>query len=830
MEHVAASWFVVGMVLAIVSSSFVGSISDVSLAVLTFGGVISIAVGIRRNRPEPAGPWWKLFAAGLLFAVAGAVRSAVSATGDLSSSRSLVPDAFALPGYLLFAAGLLELLRSRRRSRERFEDTLDAAMLAIGSLVLVWVVLLGPLLSGLDAAPMARLSVAIYPPISAFLVSIAARLAFTSGRRSISYSLLLGGLGIQMVGDVIYFLVETHRWTPPGTLVNLPYAISFTLIATAALHPSIRQVSSPRPARLLGFPVGRAALVAVAMMLPSVLVALWNPPGAAEQGVVGALVLALALGAVLRILVALRDQSLLSAQLSYQARHDPLTALPSRSLIVEHIDWLLAAAGRNGPPVTVMYIDIDQFKLVNDTLGHSTGDGLLTQAGERIRAAVRPGDLVGRQSGDEFVVVAAGLDVFQAKSLAERVRLSFCEPLAIGVEFFVTVSVGIVLSTGHETASDLLRDADTAMYKAKDKGRNSVVVFDVAMRELLARRVALESELRKALNNGELDVHYQPVVSMVTGDIEGFEALARWSRDGRPVPPPEFIQVAEESGLIVQLGEYVLHEACRRLSQWRGRYGDLSMSVNVSAHQLQSTDLVQTVADVLATHEIPGESLWLEITETVMMHDTVDNLSVLAALRDLGTKICMDDFGTGFSSLSYLQRFPIDRFKIDRSFVWDLGPDRSEALVRAMIAIGRELGMDIVAEGIETEEQFMTLRALGCPHGQGYLFSRPVSAVEMTAQLERSGRRTLRVVPSMPMGPALTPLSAVTPDAAAAPDVAPAPGVGADRARVNRGEHREASLRAVPDLADLCPPTTGSIEADPDSLVDGPSLRGDDRL
>jgi diguanylate cyclase (GGDEF)-like protein len=813
MEHVSAAWFAAGVVLSAISCGSVGSVSDLSLAVLTFGGVVAIAVGIRRNRPEPSSPWWKLFAAGLLFAAAGAVRSAVAPTGDLSAHRSLVPDLFALPGYLLFAAGLLGLVRSRRRARERFEDTLDAAMLAIGSLVLVWVFLLGPVLSGMDVAPMARLSVAVYPPISAFLVSIAARLAFTPGRRCMSYALLLVGLGTQMIGDVIYFLVETHQFEPPGTLVNLPYAISYTLIATAALHPSIRQVSSPRPNRLLSFPVGRAALVAAAMLLPSALVALWNPPSAAQQWTVGALVFALAAGAVLRILLSLRDQSVLSAQLSYQARHDPLTSLPSRSLIVEHIDWLLAATGRHGPSVTVMYIDIDQFKLVNDTLGHSTGDRLLTQAGERIRAAVRPSDLVGRQSGDEFVVVAAGLDVFQAQSLAERIRLSFGEPLAIGLEFFVTVSVGLVLSSGHESASDLLRDADTAMYKAKDRGRNAVVVFDVAMRELLARRVSIEAELRRALTNGELDVHYQPVVAMTTGEIEGFEALARWSRDGRAVPPPEFIQVAEESGLIVPLGEYVLYEACRMLSQWRSRYGDLSMSVNVSAGQLQTTDMVRTVADVLEAHEIPGDALWLEITETVMMHDTVDNLAILAALRDLGAKICMDDFGTGFSSLSYLQRFPIDRFKIDRSFVSDLGPDRPEALVRAMIAIGRELGLDIVAEGIETEEQFMTLRALGCAHGQGYLFSRPVPAVDITNLLERSGRRSLRAVPAM--APAVPRPSSL---------VVPGTGSSSDRTRIHRGEHRGRDRVATDSPLGSSAPT----DVPAGSLVDGVPRVGDD--
>jgi diguanylate cyclase (GGDEF)-like protein len=739
MAVVSALWLTVGTGLTVVHSASVGSVSDLAFVLLMVGGVASIGCGAWRNRPQPAWPWWLLVVAGVMFTVSGAIRASVDATGDLSPDRNLWPDAFALPGYVLFTVGLLALVRSRGGGRRDVDDNLDAAMLAIGCLVLVWVGLLAPVLHGIDGAGRAKLAVSIYPPISAFLVAIAARLAFSPGRRCIAYSLVLIGFGCQMIGDVVYFYVETDILHPPGRLVDLPYAIAFTLIGAGVLHPSVRQVTVPRPkSAAVAMSRGRIALVSAVILLPALLLPLWRPDQAIELWLIGGLVLLLAGAAVSRLAVSVHQQSVLAGRLTFQATHDTLTGLPNRAFLFDHLRALLAS-GPTGASVTVMFVDIDQFKLVNDSLGHSVGDRMLIQAGLRLCQTVRREDLVARPSGDEYVVVASGLDAEDARALAERIRQAFQAPIDIGIEAFVTVSIGVAISSGDDTAESLLRDADTAMYRAKHIGRDSVVAFDVAMRQELEWRVALEADLRNAIANEQIQVYYQPVVDLTTGRVEGFEALARWQRGEEWISPVDFVWVAEETGLIVPLGELVLRQACMQLAEWRHRFGALTMSVNVSAGQLHTTDIAATVQHALHQSELPGEALWLEITESVMMHDTADTLVVLNRLREHGPRLCMDDFGTGFSSLAYLQRFPIDRFKIDRSFVSDLGPHRPEALVRSMVAIGRELGMDVVAEGIETPEQRERLLALGCRLGQGYLFARPMPAAEVAALLDRTG-------------------------------------------------------------------------------------------
>jgi EAL domain-containing protein (putative c-di-GMP-specific phosphodiesterase class I) len=339
---------------------------------------------------------------------------------------------------------------------------------------------------------------------------------------------------------------------------------------------------------------------------------------------------------------------------------------------------------------------------------------------------------VSRISGDEFLVVALDVDVDDAIALGERLRASFERGLDIGHEHHITVSAGVawaVATPGDGTwAADLTRDADTAMYRSKDRGGNTVTIFGEAMREEVARRLAIESELRRALGEGELEVHYQPIVSLATGTIEGFEALARWRRGDEWIAPVEFVPVAEESGLIIPLGAWVMTEACSQLARWRRLTGcsELTMSVNVSPRQLRTSDVVSMVNSALDDAGIDGHALWFEITESSMMLDTSDTVATLAALHSRGVRVCVDDFGTGFSSLSYLQKFAIDRLKIDRSFVVAMEQgDESKSLVSAILAIARTLDIDVVAEGIETTEQAETLFALGCRGAQGYLFGRP---------------------------------------------------------------------------------------------------------
>jgi diguanylate cyclase (GGDEF)-like protein len=391
----------------------------------------------------------------------------------------------------------------------------------------------------------------------------------------------------------------------------------------------------------------------------------------------------------------------------------------------------------------VVFLDIDRFRLINDSLGHATGDRLLRAVANRLQTVTRPSDLVSRISGDEFVVVAPGLEASSAGLIGERMRAAFERPVDIGSEIHITVSAGVAYAepgVGADAAADLVRDADTAMYRSKDKGGNAVTLFDDSMREYVARRLALESNLRRALADGELQVYYQPIISLGTGGIEGFEALVRWHSEGSWVSPVEFIPVAEESGLILPLGAWVLGESSRQLARWRSlpRCDDLTMSVNVSPRQLLSTEIVTTVLNALDACGLPGRALWCEITEGTMMLDTSDTVATLDALHDLGVRVCVDDFGTGFSSLSYLQKFAIDRLKIDRSFVVAMtSGDASRSLVSAILAIARTLDIDVVAEGVETAEQAQGLTALGCRGAQGYLFGRPMPAADVERVLRR---------------------------------------------------------------------------------------------
>ncbi|HEV8298559.1 MAG TPA: EAL domain-containing protein [Acidimicrobiales bacterium] len=728
---------------AIHSFRLLGDWSDIALSVLTIAAISAIVIGVRRNRPRPAGPWLLVAGSGVLFAIGAIFRESEGSTGNLTAHRPVLPDVFTFPGYFAFAVALIWLLQIRQRREYGVGVALDAFILAIGSFVLVWALLLDPTLSRRDVALVALVAVSIYPPVSVFLVSVAARLAFSPGQRSASHRMLLGGMVSLLVGDVIYFLVDTHVLNPPGRLVDLPYGITYALIGGAALHPSMREVARPRPA---GDPTAlrrsRSLLVGAALFVPVLLLLGWSPSHLVERIVMTILVATLCSAAIARIVVAIREQSRSEARLAHLALHDPLTGLPNRVHALEFIASLLEADHGAGS-VGVVFLDLDRFKLVNDSLGHPTGDRLLSAVATRLTNLTRPGDLVSRTSGDEFVIVAGGVDVAATVALGERIRAGFETPLDIGSEMVVTVSIGVAHSAstfGVDAAADLIRNADTAMYRSKDRGGNAVTTFDDPMRERVARRLALESALRRALAAGELEVHYQPIVQIETGRIEGFEALARWRTDEGWIPPVEFIPVAEESGLIIPLGAWIMGEAARQVAVWRALPGGthLTMSVNVSARQVGSSDVVAMVRDALDRCELPGEALWFELTESTMMLDTEDTADTLRRLRALGVRSCVDDFGTGFSSLAYLQRFAIDRLKIDRSFVTAMGDDAAGlSFVSTILAISRVLGVDVVAEGVETTEQATQLLSVGCVSAQGYLFGRPASAADIEVELGR---------------------------------------------------------------------------------------------
>jgi diguanylate cyclase (GGDEF)-like protein len=419
-----------------------------------------------------------------------------------------------------------------------------------------------------------------------------------------------------------------------------------------------------------------------------------------------------------------------------QLLRDPLTGLPSRLQLMTRLQSALARIDRTGQQVAVLFVDLDRFKVVNDSLGHHAGDRLLLAVTERLRKAVRRHELPARFGGDEFVLVCEDVaNEDDAVAVAERLIKSLSLPFELeGNQAFIAASVGIAL-TGDANASpdDLVRDADAAMYRAKEAGGGRWSIFDQVVRERAVARQATETALRNAISADELIVHFQPEVSVATGEIVGVEALVRWERPGHGmVSPGEFIPIAEETGLIVPIGEWVLHEACRQASQFDD--GRLVIRVNVSARQLAEPGLAETVKAALVTSGLPPERLCLEVTESIVLEDGDRSVAALQALRDIGVGVSLDDFGTGYCSLSYLRRLPIDSLKIDRSFVRGLGHEADDdSIVTSVIDLARSLGVSVVAEGVETEEQLAGLRARGCDTMQGFLFARPGPAASVAA-------------------------------------------------------------------------------------------------
>jgi len=432
--------------------------------------------------------------------------------------------------------------------------------------------------------------------------------------------------------------------------------------------------------------------------------------------------------------------------LRHRVLHDALTGLPNRLSFIDALNASLKRALVSGSPVGILFLDLDHFKLINDSLGHHAGDALLRAVAPRLRDHLRPGDVVSRFSGDEFGVLIDRLaDEGEAVAIADRVAAAFAQPFSLdGVDHFVSASIGIAVARpadlGAADAELLIRDADAAMYRAKEKGRSLCVLFDAEMRASAKRRLETERELRHALDGEQLTLHYQPVVGLRSGEISGLEALVRWRHPERGLlDPAEFVSIAEESGLIEPIGRWVQERACRQVIEWHEQRPDarpFDVAVNLSARQVAHRDLPATIAEIVARTGLDPCHLRLEITESVLVEESAAAIASLEALNEIGVRLVLDDFGTGYSSLAYLNRFPFHALKIDRSFVDGLGIEQERtAIVEAIIGMARALSLEVIAEGVENEVQLAELRRLGCDYAQGHLFHAAMPASEVSRLL-----------------------------------------------------------------------------------------------
>ena len=737
-----------------------GPLSALTFVVVGTGTLLATALGVRRYHPVRAWSWRLVGGALVLFLVGGATRVALGTLAELSADRSLLPDLVTLPAYFLLGLGLLGLAGVRRHTGERHLDlVLDGVMVSLAALTLAWVFFMTPVLFHEAAPQPVRLVLAAYPPMSVFLVAIAIRLAFGSGtRQTPAHAYVLAAMGFLLAGDVLYMLVDAHIAAFPRPVIDVPYVMAYASLAATALHPSMRSLGERAYRADLSPTRPRLAFVALALAVPSIVTATRQDTLLGDRVVLASLILALTGTAVWRMLVALGAHADSEARLVHQATHDALTGLPNREATGTFISRALAkSAGRGRNRVALIFLDVDRFKLVNDTFGHSLGDELLVAVAQRLRRTVRPGGFVSRIGGDEFVVVLEGVaDATHVADVAEAVRASFHAPFSIrGAEVYSSASLGVALPDPEDPTVDaesLIRDADTAMYQAKATGRDGVAFFDSSMRRRAAERLAIEQDLRHALDREELSLHFQPIVTFPGGPVDGVEALLRWSHPERgSVPPNTFVPIAEDTGLIIEIGAWALREACRQVAEWRhGVPGaaSLHVAVNLSARQLRDPALVETVEAALVESGVPATALWLELTESVLMDSPSVAARLFSRLRAIGVHLSIDDFGTGYSSLAYLRRFPVDRVKIDREFVEGLDrPDSSdEGLVAAILAMGGALSLTTIAEGVETADQERRLAFLGCTLAQGYLYSPPVppdQVPEVLARLSCTRRLTM---------------------------------------------------------------------------------------
>lgn len=730
---VLASWFflVGGLIGAAAHLVLTESASDTVYLIATAQWAVALVVSAIVHKPNRA-VW------GFLLVISG-----FSVLGQLLDGRFVadsplraVPAAAFLAVQLALVAAMTVAVRQRAGTETR-EVVADGLIVGLGAWIVVWITLLRPSIEGSNEATLVTTLRGATLGASTLVLFLLATLLFSDAGRTRSVTLIGTGIAATLAGDLLYAVGLRPDVDLSSAVTNAPYIAAYFLGSAAFLHPTIRDFTHPGPTRDSPALATRLLTTTIALVVPVLALVVTDPADTTDRVVRAASMSVLASAVILRVVQSVRANAATQTALVHAARTDSLTGLPNRTQMLTLVSAALRESWQTQRRPAVMFIDVDRFKTINDSLGHMAGDQILTAVAHRLSNAVPAGASVGRMSGDEFVVLVPDItSAAGAATVAESILDAFREPLGVRQgDVFVSASIGVAVpdDPADVTADDLLRNADTAMYRAKEAGRNCIAIFDDSMLERATQRLDVETALYRALERRELRLVHQPIVDVDLGIVIGFEALMRWDREGAdPVSPAEFIPIAEETGTIVPIGSWALLDALSHLRHWidSGVCGPhATMSVNVSPRQLHDPNFVAVVNEALVRSRVAPEQLWLEVTESVMMTEPEQAISSLRRLVGLGVRIAVDDFGTGFSSLSLLQQFPIQRIKIDRAFVDDVADDASSrSLVRTIIAMAEALDLDVVAEGVENIRQLDTLSGLNCRKAQGYLISHPVAA------------------------------------------------------------------------------------------------------
>ncbi len=748
-----------------------------NLVYLAIGLASTVLVlwAIRTRRPVERLGWYLLAAANACFMLGDGIWNVY----DLLNSVPPLPswaDVLYLAGYPFLFAGVFRVSRSRRIAGFR-EARVDAAMVCIGATALLWQLIIGSYAHDETLSGLGKLVTMAYPVMDLGVVFILVNSMMAGTGRRAAEKLLWIAMLLIAVGDLAYDILVANSGYTAGDPVDATFMLSYVFIAAAAWHPSVAE-PSPEIKDSRG---GRSWLVLVAtagVVSPVILISGSLFGFRVDVAVLAATSIALVGLTLLRtdwLLHRLRErtseleqrgeslsrslatQQALEADLRHQAFHDSLSGLPNRSLLHDRVQHALEASPRLRGMVALLFCDLDGFKSVNDSLGHQFGDELLTVVGKRLASVVRPGDTVARLGGDEFAILLEDIDSVDAvTAIADRIVAVLRQPAVVsGRQIHLTTSVGVAFAGAGSTTESLLSEADAAMYEAKAHGKDRYAIFESFMRAQAIERMTVMNAFQGSLERGEFFLEYQPQHALADGALEGFEALVRWQHPslGR-LMPDRFIPLAEETGFIIPMGRWILEQACLEAADWTSSEGrPISLSVNLSGRQLQDPRVVQDVLTALSFSGLSPQRLILEITETVLVTEPGAAAQVLQQFKMMGIRIAIDDFGSGYSSLSYLRQFPVDILKIDKSFIDPLQDPASEgaAFVQTMLVLAHDLRLDVIAEGIEQEIQRAALVRMQCHGAQGNLLSMPLGAEAARTYMAAAGplRRQLEVARSV---------------------------------------------------------------------------------